>query len=293
MARTKDLCEVVLDALGLHAGQPLPELGLGSPKRRLVVGSGNGLAAGRIIFADEDTVFADEGQYERTIDEMASIDGAVVVSASGEKDAPEMVEYLDPRTTTYLLTCREDSTAAQYLKERYKGRVVVTPSNEEPITYNTSTYLGMVLAKTQEDPRAIRAHIEGKVEPLIPPDLTMYGAFYLIVRPEFDAVREMLLTKFDELFGPMLNGRCYTWGQTLHAKNVVESDKELYVSFGYDNELFGYEDCRLHIPLPEPAGFAAMIAIGYYVIGRIQSQFPPWFKWNADRYASWQKMHLP
>ncbi len=59
---------------------------------------------------------------------------------------------------------------------------------------------------------------------------------------------------FDELFGPMLTGRCYTWRQTLHAKNVVESERELFISFGYDNELFGHEDARLNIPLPPNAG---------------------------------------
>lgn len=290
MPSKKDLHEVVIDALELHARSRLPQLQLGSPKRRLVAGSGNAMAAGKIIFADEDAVFADEGQYRSARQRVPGIDGAVVISASGQKDALGIVGFLKEEVETYLLTCNGDSPAAQLLP---KDHVVVTPRNPEPITYNTSTYLGMILAKTGEEVQPILDHIEREVEPRIPSDLTKYDAFYLIVEPEFDLVREMLLTKFDELFGPMLTGRCYTWRQTLHAKTLVQSEKELFISFGYDNELFGHEDARLNIPLPPNAGYAAMTAIGYYVIGHIQAQFSPWFKSNADTYECWQKKHLP
>ncbi|MBL7224254.1 MAG: hypothetical protein ISS72_10405 [Candidatus Brocadiae bacterium] len=290
MPSKKDLHEVVIDALRLLGQGHLPELRLGSPKRRLVAASGNAMAAGKIIFADEDAVFADEGQYRRAIERIPGVDGAAVISASGQKDASSIVGFLKDKVETYLLTCNGDSAAAQLLPQDH---VVVTPRNPEPITYNTSTYLGMILAKTGEAVEPIAEHIEREVAPRIPSDLSKYSAFYLIIEPEFDLVREMLVTKFDELFGPMLTGRCYTWRQTLHAKNVVPSERELFISFGYDNELFGHEDARLNIPLPPNAGYAAMVAVGYYVIGRIQSQFSPWFKWNADRYELWQKKHLP
>jgi len=290
MPRKNDLHEVVIGALKLHGSYRLPALRLGTPKKRLVVASGNAFATGKIVFADEHAVFADEGQYQRALQKIPGIDGAVVISASGQKDASGIVSYLKERVETYLLTCNGDSAAAQLLP---KDHVVVTPRNPEPITYNTSTYLGMILAKTGEEVMPILDHIEGEVKPRIPPDLTKYNAFYLIVEPEFDLAREMFVTKFDELFGPLLTGRCYTWRQTLHAKTVVQSERELFISFGYDNQLFGYEDARLHIPLPQGAGYAAMIAVGYYVIGHIQSQFSPWFKWNADRFEAWQKKVLP
>ncbi len=290
MPSKKDLCEVVIDALELHGRRPLPQLALGHPKRRLVAASGNAFAAGKIIFADEDAVFADEGQYQRALQKIPGIDGAVVISASGQKDASGIVGYLKERVETYLLTCNGDSAAAQLLA---KDHVVVTPRNPEPITYNTSTYLGMILAKTGEKVKPILGHIKGEVKPRIPSDLTKYDAFFLIVEPEFDLVREMFVTKFDELFGPKLTGRCYTWRQALHAKTVVQSERELFISFGYDNQLFGYEDARLNIPLPQGAGYAAMVAVGYYVIGHIQSQFSPWFKRNADRFEAWQKKVLP
>jgi hypothetical protein len=86
----------------------------------------------------------------------------------------------------------------------------------------------------------------------------------------------------------MMPGRCYTLEQTLHAKTVVKSEKELFLSFGYKNEVFGHENARLNIPLFDGADHAAMIAIGYYVIGKIQSQLPPWFHDSSDRYKALQ-----
>ena len=90
----------------------------------------------------------------------------------------------------------------------------------------------------------------------------------------------MFITKFDELFGGRINGRCYTPEQTLHAKTVVPWDKELFISFGSK---------RLSISLPENCGYVAMLAIAYYVIGCIQSQKPPWFTDHADEYVRLQK----
>ena len=109
-------------------------------------------------------------------------------------------------------------------------------------------------------------------------------AFYLIVEGRFNVIKEMFTTKFDELFGPKITGRCYTVEQTLHAKTVVPSDREMFISFGYKNDVFGNEVARLNIPLFEGASHGAMISIGYYLIGKIQSQFHPWFKENAEQY---------
>lgn len=42
------------------------------------------------------------------------------------------------------------------------------------------------------------------------------------------------------------------------------------------------------MPLPAGAGFGTLMAVGYYVIGRIQQRFPPWFCEHAVAYADWQ-----
>lgn len=283
----KCLHEVVLDALELHGSYELPTVSIPGKGKRLVVASGNALPTGKIIFLDEPAIFADESQYQQTVEKNPDIASATVVSASGRKHAPIIIRDLLARgIEVSLFTCDRTSPAAILLSP---DRVVETKSNEEAITYNTSTYLGIILAKTREDPAKISEHLLAHISPLLEEsgDLRDYAAFYLIVKPEFDIEREMFLTKFDELFGGRLNGRCYSSEQTLHAKTLVPWEKEIFISFGYENRIFG--EHRINLPLPDGGSFAAMLSVGYYVIGHIQAQFPPWFKENAAKYAEFQK----
>lgn len=293
------LHEVVLNALEFHARpenkRSLPDFG--APKRIFVFGSGNAYAAGKIIFRDRDAVFADEGQYAHALDVKRDppIECGVVISASGGKDAPDLVNaLLADGLETYLLTCNENAPAAATLDEAH---VVCTPKQDEPLTYNTYTYVGMILAHADEKPGEIRDHIMSEVKPVIDErfdDLRRAETFYLLVHPEFDAVREMLLTKFDELFGPMINGRCYTPEQTAHAKTLVASDGELFISFDpldAADPIFGEAGkTRLDVPMPKPWGPAAMVSIGYYVIGRIQeARTEDWYRKSADDYKPTQQ----
>jgi len=55
-----------------------------------------------------------------------------------------------------------------------------------------------------------------------------------------------------------------------HAKHVVASDDELFITLGFRNQLFGAPHARWDVPLFEGAGCAAVMAIGYYIIGKIQ-----------------------
>lgn len=294
MPKDKDLYEVVVDALKLHASYELPQLNLGNPARRLVVASGNALPTGKIIFQNEDAVIRDEGQYKKALAQIPSIDGAVVISASGEKDAPTITRYLlDKRLDTYLLTCNGNSSAAKLLSELLsEDRVFETRSNKEPVTYNTSTYMGMILAKTREDPKMILQHITQYVVTRIPDNLGDYKAFTFIVPPEFDFVREMFYTKDDELFYPKIVIRSYTSEQMRHAKNVIASDDEMFVALGFQNRLFGAKHARLDVPLFDGVGYAAVMAIGYYIIGKIQERNQPYFHNNSAAFEAFQRDKL-
>lgn len=286
MADPRSLHEVVLAALEFHERAGQSALKLPKANRRLVVGSGNALPTGRIIFRGDDAVFADEGQYVQVLDRIPAIDSAVLISASGDKDAPGIIDTLKSRgLETVLITCTERSPAAGKLN---RDHVVATPSCPEPPTYNTSTYLGMIICATGERPARILEHIQRVVAPAIPDDLSRFQAYYLMVQPRFDSEREMLLTKFDELFGGRINGRCFTDRQTAHAKTVVPWDKECVISFNCESPAFSHKRERLRVPLFDGAGDAAMVAIGYYVIGRIQEQNPPWFFDNIDDYSARQ-----
>jgi hypothetical protein len=278
-----DLDVVTLGALELFCTVTPPEVDFTQFKRPLVVGSGNAAVVGRLLFDDVDAVFADESSYIEKLSAIPSIDGAVLISASGSKHAVGIAQTLKERElTTLLLTNNEHAPAKDIVGSEH---TYFFPKNREPYTYNTSTYMGMLLSKTHEDERELLSYIDTEVLPKIPKNLSKYGAFYLIVPERFAAQKEMLETKFNELFGPKLMARVFTLEQTKHAKTVIGRDDELFVSFGVENTLFGKEENRLFIPLPEGADYVAMMAIGYVCVGHIQKQFPPYYKERIEAYT--------
>lgn len=273
----------VIGALELFSQKGLPKLELGTYKRPLVVGSGNAAVTGRILFKDEDAVLADESTYLHQLETIDDIDGAILISASGSKHAIEIAEELQERgIETRLLTNNPGAPAKEFIDD---DKFFAFPKNREPYTYNTSTYMGMILGKTQEDPEQIKQFILDEVEKAIPSDLKKFDAYYFIVPNRFDATRRLFLTKFDELFQPMVSGRVFTPEQSKHAKSVAKNDKECFISFGYQNTDFGPEENRLFIPLPEWGQEAATMAIVYYVIGKMQEQYPAWFKDGIGSYV--------
>jgi hypothetical protein len=279
-----DLHHVVLDALRLFTSKGVPHLHLGNYRRPIVVGSGNAANTGKILFHDKDAIFGDESNFKEELLAIHAIDGAILISASGGKHAPIIAKFLRKKNIeTRLLTCTADCPAKKFIDP---DKFFLFPEQREPYTYNVSTYLGMILGKTKEDPAKILRFIEKEVAPKInDARMQKFHSFFIIVPERFDAIREMLAIKFDELFGPKISKRVYTFEQTKHAKTVVPSSTELFISFGEPNKTFGDERARLLIPLPKDADYGAMMAISYYVVGRLQAQHPPWFKQNIVEYC--------
>ena len=249
-------------------------------KRIIVVGSGNALVTGKILFNEFDAVFADESNYLSKLKSipLSSIREAILISASGGKHSIKIAKTLKSKKIKLtLLTNNEKAKAGKYASE-----IFVFPKQREPYTYNTSTYLSMILGKTRENPQTIYRILK-KIN--IKKDLSKYNAFYIILPERFELLREMFVTKFDELFGPMIVGRVYTAEQTKHAKTLVESKKELFIGLGVDNRVFGIKNNRLNIKLPENIDYGTLMAVGYYVIGNIQEKQKPFFKSNLERYC--------
>ncbi len=278
-----DLDIAVLGALELLYERALPDTT--APFRRpLIVGSGNAEAVGRIMFENNDSVFADESGVEQAVNKSSGIDGAIVISASGGKHAVGVAKFLKEQgIETMLFTNNENAPAKNFVAAK---SVRVFPKNREPYTYNTSTYLSMILADTGESVEAILEHLKENVTPkLSRRHLGSFGAFTLIVPPGFREIRAMFRTKFDELFGPYVNGRVFTSEEIKHAKTVVTSGDELFIGIGITNDSFGLPKNRLDLPLPENAGYGAVMAVGYYVIGKIQHAHSPYFKNNIVKYT--------
>ena len=274
-----NLDTVVLGALELCDSVTAPSLKIDF-LRPLVVGSVNALSTGKIIFRDKYAVYSDESNFEELL-ENEQIDGVVVVSASGSKHSVDVVKKLQEKNReVILITNNPAAKAGEFVNE-----VVLFPKNREPYTYNTSTYLSMVLSETGESAADLKDFLEKRVEPSLLRNFSSYSAFTFIVPPQFSLVREMFRTKFDELFGPYIIGRIFTSEEIKHAKTVVSSGDELFVSFGEPNEYFGLPKNRLKLPLPENVDYGAILAIGYYLIGKIQKDHPPYFKNNIVEYT--------
>lgn len=277
--RLMDLDVAVINALELFSGN-IPDLNLGDYKRPLVVGSGNAIVTGKILFEDKDAVFADESNYKSKLKNIKGIDGAVLISASGGKHSPGIAKFLKKKGIEFrMLTCNENAEAKKFVDE---DKFFVFPKNVEPYTYNTSTYLGMILAKTKENPEKILDFLR-KIEKKIPKNLEKYDAYYFILPEKFSEFSEMILTKFDELFQPKISCRAFTSEASKHAKSVVVSDNELFVGVGYDNKIFGTK--RFNLPLPKNADYGAVMAVSYFFIGKIQKQNPDYFKKGIEKYC--------
>jgi hypothetical protein len=272
-----DLDEAVINALNLLISRGVPKFEMPHFSRPLVVGSGNAAVTGDILFHKKHAIFADESNYLDKI-HGENIDGCILISASGGKHSPIIAKEMKKRNIhTVLLTNNPSPIAKDFVET-----LIVYPKNPEPYTYNTSTYLSMIISMTKEDPKKILAHIE-KIKNKIPKNFKKYDSYFIIVPDKFDLVREMYLTKFSELFGSKISGRSFTIEQTEHAKTVIPNNKELFIGLGVENKMFGKN--RLNIPLSKDADFGEIISVGYYLIGKIQKQSSPYFKKNIENYC--------
>jgi hypothetical protein len=265
-----NLDKCVINALDLLSSSKFPKI-KNIFKNPLIVGSGNAAAIGKILFHG---IFANESNYLEKL-KTEKIDGCILISASAGKHSPIIAKQMKKKKIkTILLTNNPKGKATKFVDKTY-----VFPKNIEPYTYNTSTYLGMILAKTNEDPQKILNFLKK----LKIPALKKYNSYYFIVPEKFDPIRELFETKFDELFGPMIQGEAFTYEQTKHAKTLVKSNKELFISLGVDNKAFGKN--KLNSKLPKWADFGLIFCLGYYIIGKIQESNKPWFKENIENYV--------
>ena len=276
-----DLDVVTLAALELFENTKLPVLNVNRFRHPLILGSGNALVAARAIFSHVPADFADESNYESAVF-AGRADGAYIFSASGSKHAVTFAKALAQREVPTVLVTNTKNSPAELVAPEMD--VLVFPKNREPYTYNASTYMGMFLAATRENSSEIKNFILNEVTNALPKNIGDYDAYYLLLPEACSPVGNMFVTKFDELFGSRLLGRVFTFEQSKHAKTVVKNDKELFISFGRDNNTFGAS--RLNIPLPSDVNFAAMMAIGYFVIGHIQKNKPPYFKDSIVEYMT-------
>lgn len=237
-------------------------------KRVLVLGSGNALVTGKILFKDYFSFFGNENNYLELL--KRKWDKVVLISASGKKHFVDIYKKVGDKGI--VLTTNTSLEG--------KG-IYVFPRREEPYTYNITTYLSMILAMTGEDSGKIKKKVLNLDKLKI--NFSNYDSFYFILPKEFVLLKEMFQTKFDELFGGKICFRCFSYEESKHAKTVVNSKKELFISFGVKNNDFGLEGNRINVPFS--GDFGELFSLGYYLIGKIQEAKPQWFKRDIGNYC--------
>ena len=279
------LDQIVLQSLDFFATNPPQKFNLGNYKLPFVVGSGNAFNTGKIIFSQTASIFADETNFKQLIESYSPIINqglikqAVIISASGEKDSVWEVELAKKYgLATTLLTCKPNSSAAKLADQTLGFKSIA-----EPYTYNTSTYLGMILAATNENPADIKKIIQ---DTSFPQNFNGYSSYAFILPDEYGNIAPMIDIKRDELFGPHLVIRAYPQGHARHAKFIHRWDQELVISINQPNPYYGHPNHRWQIDLPSSTSFATILALTYYICGRIQSLKPKYFETNISEYCS-------
>lgn len=279
------LDENVLLALDFFAKNSLPSFDINKFNLPFVIGSGNAYNTGMIIFSEKAAIFADESNFKQLISAFEKainnklITQAFVISASGEKDSVWEAELAKKYgLSTTLLTTKEESGAA-----KIADKVYVFKSIDEPYTYNVSTYMGMILSTTKENPNEIKNYIQLLK---FPDNFNNYKSYSFIVPDKYVNICPMLDIKKSELFGPNLSLRSFSQGHARHAKFVIRSKDELVITLGDKNEYFGYPESRWDINLTDNINFVGIMAITYYIIGKIQNSKPQYYKENISNYVS-------
>ena len=200
------LDEIVIDTLHLYQATPsLSKLDLSQFHTPLVVGSNNGYYTGRILFRDVGAYFAVESEVERKLENITSITDVVVVSASGEKHAPMILNAAKKYGKKTFLISSSESSSGRTLADKS----IIMPKIREPYTYNTSTYFGYMLAETPElELVKLREFLIGDLQDTLRTtflsfsagesvlDFSAFKSFFIVLPDQFVLLREMLEVKF-------------------------------------------------------------------------------------------------
>lgn len=275
----------VLLALDFFTLNKIPLIDIGNFRFPFVVGSGNAYNTGLILFSKHHTVFADESNFKTLLNaylpviKSGLIKDAVIISASGEKDSVWEIELAKrEHLTTTLFTTKAKSTAGGIA-----DKVYVFKSIDEPYTYNVSSYMGMILSATKENPDKITNFIKSLS---LPKNFKDYEAYAFILQDKYTNICPMIDIKKNELFGPHLSLRAFSSGQARHAKFIHRWEKELVISLGFKNLYFGHPEHKFAINLPDYFDFAGVMALTYYLVGKIQEAKTPYYQKDIAGYCA-------
>lgn len=283
MKNLPTLDAIVLDTLDFYENQEnLPMLDVEKFHFPLVLGSGNAIETGKIVFRKNPALFASESDASDKI-ALEAVKEVVIISASGEKHAPILTQSAkEAHKKTFLISSKVGSTASKIADES-----LIFPKIPEPYTYNTSTYFGWIYGSEmgKYQPKSVKNFIENEIEKILKNfDFSQYKAFFVLIPNEFALLKNMIETKFIELFGRQIPRDIATFDQFKHAMSVVPTEGELFIVFGNsEKKIFG--ENQLDLPIFDRENYGPMMMISYFVVGKIQVNLPDFFRENIANYC--------
>ena len=265
-------------------------------ERPLVIGSQSGYWAGVQMFRSAKRAFAHakEVNAQYVMDtERDSLDGVVLVSASGSRQMVPLAEYaLKCGLPVYLIVCEPDSSVTRKFKKRRKFTEILVHAPKEPPTINTCTYGRMLQGVTHEDPRLIRQFLSEMPKPA--GGYRRASALTIILSDRMEAVGEMVGWKINgEKIGRQAGGIAKYLTNLMHGGFVVDAPGELYVALGLKaKEQAALAKVLRAVPSRRKLtvdfdrktnGPLAVMLAGYSIVGRFQRKFPA-FQKNIPRY---------
>lgn len=249
----------------------------------LVLGSGNAIETGKILFRKKPALFASESDAVEKI-VLDQVREVMVISASGGKHAPYLVNLAKENAKiTHLISSTRDSAAAQIAENVY-----IFPKISEPYTYNTSTYFAYLYGSEKENysPEKIAEFLEKEIETeLAKHNLVDFTSFFIVIPNEFTLLKNMIEMKFIELFGRKVARDVATYEQVKHAMTIIPDEKELFIAFGNsENAIFGKN--QINLPIFDRENYGPMMLAAYFTVGKIQRALPNYFMDNIEAYCA-------
>ena len=247
----------------------------------LVLGSGNAIETGKILFRKNPALFASESDAPDKIG-LAEIQEIVVISASGSKHAPILIDLAhEHKKVAHLISSTPNSEASGKADHSY-----IFPKISEPYTYNTSTYFGYIYWSESQNYSLenVKNYLQNLEKNLENFDFSRFSSFFVVIPNEFALLKNMIETKFIELFGRKVARDVATFEQIKHAMTVIPDDNELFVVFGNEkNQQFGKN--QLDLPIFDRENYGPMMLGAYFTVGKIQRALPNYFMENIAQYC--------
>ncbi len=115
-------------------------------------------------------------------------------------------------------------------------------------------------------------------------DFSRFSSFFVVIPNEFALLKNMIETKFIELFGRKVARDVATFEQIKHAMTVIPDDNELFVVFENEkNQQFGKN--QLDLPIFDRENYGPMMLGAYFTVGKIQRALPNYFMENIAQYC--------